>query len=223
MDERVEGPAPIYEMFRKYNIVPLERPLRIAKDCGVERAVILGSYFAYFDRAWSELELGKRHPYILGAQPGCKPVWLFLVEQIQGMKAATLYPRGGSAMVAVNQVGQCIAGAVERNSGGHSYPIGFYNLTWKEMLAIVHKYRGVPSKRIVTIPNWMYALGGIGIKRAQKKAGHDGGQLRLYAQPPTRHQGSSGRPRRRPSSTSARWPKPATACHLSTGGASATP
>ncbi len=35
IDERVEGPAPIYELFKKYNITPLERLLLIAKDCGV--------------------------------------------------------------------------------------------------------------------------------------------------------------------------------------------
>ena len=31
VDERVEGSAPIYEFFKKYNITPLERMLRIAK------------------------------------------------------------------------------------------------------------------------------------------------------------------------------------------------
>ena len=48
IDERVEGPAPIYELFKKYNITPLERFLRIAKDCGVKHVAICGSYFSYF-------------------------------------------------------------------------------------------------------------------------------------------------------------------------------
>ena len=36
VDERVEGPPPVYELFRKYNITPLERLLRIAKQSGVK-------------------------------------------------------------------------------------------------------------------------------------------------------------------------------------------
>ena len=32
VDERVEGPAPIYDLFKKYNIDPLKRLLAIAKE-----------------------------------------------------------------------------------------------------------------------------------------------------------------------------------------------
>ena len=53
-----------------------------------------------------------------------------------------MWPRGGTAMVTVKQVGQAIAGAVERNKGGKCYPIGYYNLTWKELLSTFHKYMG---------------------------------------------------------------------------------
>jgi dihydroflavonol-4-reductase len=64
VDERVEGPAPIYDMFKKYNIMPLARWLRIAKECGVRHAVICGSYFCHFDRIWPEKALARWHPYI---------------------------------------------------------------------------------------------------------------------------------------------------------------
>ena len=64
IDERVEGPAPVYEMFKKFNITPLERLLRLAKANGVKHAVILGSYFSYFARIWPEKELTRWHPYI---------------------------------------------------------------------------------------------------------------------------------------------------------------
>lgn len=203
IDERVEGPAPIYEMFKKYNITPLERLLRIAKESGVKYVAICGSYFAHFAKVWPEKELTKWHPYIrsridqenvalsfadenfdvavlelpyiFGTQPGRKPVWVFLVEQIRGMKKRTMYPRGGSTMLTVRQVGQALAGAIERNKGGKCYPIGYYNLTWVEMLRIVHKYMGTPDKKIVTIPNWMYSLGGRQIMKQQKEAGHEGG------------------------------------------------
>ena len=203
VDERVEGPAPIYEMFKKYNVTPLERLLRLAKKCGVKHCAICGSYFSYFAKLWPEKELTKWHPYIrsridqekmalafadehfdvavlelpyiFGTQPGRKPVWVFLVEQVRSMKKKTLYPKGGTAMVTVRQVGEALAGAIEKNRGGGIYPIGYYNLTWVEMLKIVHKYMGCPEKKIVTIPNWMYALGGRQLMKQQKKAGHEGG------------------------------------------------
>lgn len=203
VDERVEGPPPVYEMFKKYNIAPLERLLRAARECGVKRAVICGSYFCYFDKLWPEKQLTKWHPYIrsrrdqedmalsfaaedfdvsvlelpyiFGTQPGRKPVWTFLVEAILGMKKATLYPKGGSAMITVRQAGEAISGALERSQGAKYYPIGYYNLTWTEMLKIVHKYLGCPDRKIKTIPNWMYAIGARRIMKEQKAKGHEGG------------------------------------------------
>ena len=203
VDERVEGPAPIYDMFRKFNIDPVRRLLRLARESGVKHAVILGSYFAYFNKIWPDQQLAKWHPYIrsrrdqeevalsfagdgfdvavlelpyiFGTQPGRKPVWIFLVEMLRGMKYATLYPKGGTTMVTVRQVGQAIAGAMERNKGGNCYPIGYYNMKWKAMLAIVHQYLGTPHKRIITIPNWMFALGIRKIIREQKAKNIEGG------------------------------------------------
>ena len=203
IDERVEGPAPIYDLFKKNNIDTVERLLRIAKDCGVKHAVICGSYFAYFDKIWPEMKLSEVHPYIrsrrdqestalsfaddsfdvavlelpyiFGTQPGRKPVWVFLVENIRSMKGVTMWPKGGSTMVTIRQVGQAIAGAVERNHGGNCYPIGWYNLTWKEMLTICHKHLGFPNKKIITIPKWMYAIGGKNLKKEQQAKGIEGG------------------------------------------------
>lgn len=114
-------------------------------------------------------------PYIFGTQPGRKPVWVFLVENVMSMKQFTMYPKGGSTMVTVRQVGEAIAGAIERNKGGHCYPIGYYNLNWKQLLAIVHKHLGCPNKKIITIPNWMYAIGGRKLMADQKKHHIEGG------------------------------------------------
>lgn len=203
VDERVEGPAPIYDLFRKYNIDPVKRLLRLARECGVKHSVICGSYFAYFNKIWPEKKLTKWHPYIrsrrdqeeaamsmadkdfhvavlelpyiFGTQPGRKPVWMFLVESIRNMKVVTLYPKGGTTMVTVAQVAQAIAGAIERNKGGNCYPIGYYNMEWKEMLSIVHKYLGCPGKKIITIPNWMYAAGGRKLMKEQQKKNLEGG------------------------------------------------
>lgn len=64
VDERVEGPAPIYDLFKKYNIDPLKRLLTIAKECGIKHVSICGSYFSYFAKTRQNLELTKWHPYI---------------------------------------------------------------------------------------------------------------------------------------------------------------
>lgn len=203
VDERVEGPAPIYDLYKKYNIDPIYRLLKIAKECGIKHTVVLGSYFAYFAKARPQMKLTEYHPYIrsridqenaamsfaddnfsvavlelpyiFGTQPGRKPVWVFLVESIRKMPGVTMWPKGGSTMVTVKQVGQAIAGAIERNKGGNCYPIGYYNLTWKEMLTICHKHLGCPNKKIITIPDWMYAMAGKNIVKQQKKQGIQGG------------------------------------------------
>ena len=202
VDERVEGPEPIYELYRKYNIEPVKRLLGLCRECGVKHVAICGSYFSYAAKKWPEKELTRWHPYIrsridqeeaamaysddmdvavlelpyiFGTQPGRKPVWVFLVENVLSMKSVTMYPKGGSTMVTVHQVGQAVAGAIERNKGGNCYPIGYYNLTWVELLRIVHKYLGGPDKKIITIPDWMFAIGCRNIMKDQKKKGIQGG------------------------------------------------
>jgi len=203
VDERIEGPAPIYDMFYKYNIGPLKRLMDIAKICGVKHVVVLGSYFNYFNRTHPEWQLAKVHPYIrsrrdqaemvlsyagdqmnvavlelpyiFGTQPGRKPVWTFLVEQIRRMKNVTIYPKGGTTMITVKQAGQCIAGALERNVGGNNYPVGYYNLSWVEMLKIFHKHLGVANKKILSIPNFVFKLAMRFLVKDQKKRKVEGG------------------------------------------------
>lgn len=184
VDERIEGTSPIYDFYAKYNIIPLKRWLGLAKKAGVKHVVILGSYFSYFAREWKDLNLYDTHPYIksridqanmalsfsdekmdvsvleipyvFGTQQGRKPVWTFLVEQIRLMKHFTMYPKGGTTMITVKQVAQCVAGALENGKGGKNYPVGYYNLTWKQMLTIFHRYMGQPKRKIITIPTWLY-------------------------------------------------------------------
>lgn len=203
VDERVEAAPPVYELYRKYNIAPTERLLRLAKECGVKRTAICGSYFAYFAGLRPEWALDRDHPYIrsrteqeklalsfadenfsvavlelpyiFGAQPGRKPVWVFLVEMLRKMKPVTFWCRGGTAMITVRQAGQAIAGALERNRGGQCYPLGYYNMTWREMLKIFHEYMGRPRKKIVTVPDWMFAVAVRFMKKRQQKRGSEGG------------------------------------------------
>ncbi len=203
VDERVEGPAPIYDLYKRYNIDPINRMLRLAKECGVRHVSVCGSYFSHFAKTMPELELTRWHPYIrsrvdqenaamafadenfsvgvleipyvFGSQPGRKPVWMFLAEMIRNSRGNVMYPKGGSAMVTARQVGQALAGALERTNGGKCWPVGYYNLTWKEMLAIMCRHMGCPEKKVTTIPGWMFTLGCRSVLRQQKKHGVEGG------------------------------------------------
>jgi nucleoside-diphosphate-sugar epimerase len=194
IDERVTGPKPIYDYFNKFNVTPLERFLRIAKECGVKHSAICGSYFSHFDKKWPSLELSKWHtyirsrrtqekmalpfaddnfgvailelPYIFGVQQGREPVWTIIVKAVRGMKGVTMYPKGGTTMVTRKQVAQAMAGALEKTKGGQCWPIGWYNMPWKEFLAIVHTNMGMPGRKIITIPNWMLDMG---VKFMEKK------------------------------------------------------
>lgn len=205
VDERVEGPSPIYDFFKKYNITPLERMLRLAKESGIKHVVIAGSYFSYFAKKYPDMELTRWHPYIrsridqenmafsfagenfavsilelpyiFGTQKGRKPVWVFLIEMLLKMKGAILYPKGGTTMVTVRQVGQAFAGALERGRGATAYPIGWFNLTWREMISIMNKYMGTPNKRIITIPKFLFAMSANGIEKQHRTAGTEGGLL----------------------------------------------
>jgi len=187
IDERITGPKPVHEYFNKYNVIPLERMLRIAKECGVKHSVICGSYFSHFDKKWPNKQMAKWHPYIrsrrdqekmalsfadnnfsvavlelpyiFGIQKEREPVWTIIVKAIRGMKGSTMYPKGGTTMVTRKQVAQAMAGALEKTKGGQCWPIGCYNLTWKEFLTIVHKNMGMPGRKIITIPNWLLNMG----------------------------------------------------------------
>lgn len=188
IDERVEFPAPVYSYYEKYNINPVKRLIGLAKDCGLTSSVVLGSYFAYFAKERPEMELTKKHPYIrsriaqeeaalaladdqmsvavlelpyiFGTQPGRKPVWVILIEQLDKMPGVTMYPKGGTAMLTVRQVAQTIVGAAEKNKGGNAYPISYYNLTWDEFLKIVHAAMGKPDRKIIHVAKWMFKLFG---------------------------------------------------------------
>ena len=203
VDERVEGPSPVYDFFCKYNLHPLERLLRIAKQSGVKHAVICGSYFSYFDKIWPKKELYRWHPYIrcrrdqekmalgfaddnfsvgilelpyiFGAQQGREPVWTLIVKVVRGMKGSTMYPKGGTAMVTRRQVAQALAGALEKTKGGQCWPIGYYNMKWKELLTIVHKHMGMPDRKVITIPDWMLRLGMKSMEKQLRKPGAEGG------------------------------------------------
>lgn len=206
VDERVEFPAPVMDYYYKYNIAPLKRIFPLCKKVGVKRAVVLGSYFAYLSKARPDMRLTERNPYfksriqqeevceafcddnfscavlelpyIFGTQPGRRPVWTILIEQIEFMDSwpFTMYPAGGTAMLTCRQVGQAIAGAaLKEKAGFEAIPISMYNMKWDKFLSIVYDARGMYNRKIVSVAPWMMKMGMISVAKDYKKRGIDSG------------------------------------------------
>ena len=116
-------------------------------------------------------------PYIFKTQPGRQPVWTILIEQTASMDKLkfTMYPKGGTAMLTVRQVGESIVGAAEKLGeefkGFNAWPIAMYNYTWKQFLSVVYDARGMgKDRKIVGVPAWLMKLGmGKTIKEYKRK------------------------------------------------------
>lgn len=206
VDERVEFPAPVSDYYYKFNIAPLERIFPLCKEAGVKNAVVLGSYFAYLAKKMPEKGFAARNPYfrarlqqenvcenacdenfsckvlelpyIFGTQPGRKPVWTILIEQIAFMDPwpFTMYPKGGTAMLTCRQVGEVICGAAERTKPGfEAFPISMYNMKWDRFLGYVYDARGMHGRKIVGVPPVMMKMGMFKVVNDYKKRGIDSG------------------------------------------------
>ena len=202
VDERVEFNHPVYESYKKYNIDPLQKMLFAANEAGVKKAIVLGSYFSYFAQTWKDLHVYETHPYIrsrmdqesmafsfsddffkvmvlelpyiFGAQKGRKPVWTMFIEMFEKPKTI-FFPKGGTTMVTLNQVAQAIEGLIISGQGKIAYPVGFYNMTWKELIKIILEAMGTPEKKVVTVPNFIAQLGFNQKKKEYQKKGIEPG------------------------------------------------
>ena len=128
VDDRVIPRAPAYDFFYQANVRSCVRIIRIAREAGIKRGVILSSYFLYFDRIWPDEKLSEYHPYIrsrkeqarqsmnaampdlqlmilelpyiFGSMPGRTPLWKPLIEYVNS-RYPLFYMKGGTNMIAV--------------------------------------------------------------------------------------------------------------------------
>ncbi len=214
VDERVEFPAPVYDAYYKYNIAPLERFLPLAKEAGIKSVVVCGSYFSWLAKKKPEMNLCEKHPYIksrieqekvcekyadsnfsvgvlelpyiFGTQPGRKPVWVILIEQLQRFEKmpVTLYAAGGTAMLTVRQVGEAIVGATEQMLAAaekgegkfRAYGISCYNYTWSKFLKIVYRAMdGIEDRKIIGVPKAAFKAFGLVMRKDYAKRNVDSG------------------------------------------------
>ena len=209
VDDRLTPRKPAYPFFHHANVEACVRVLRLAKQAGVKRAVVLGSYFAHFNRVWPELRLAERHPYIrsrveqemavtsipdldvnvlelpyiFGGMPvsGWKPLWAPLVKYTRSARTI-FYMQGGSACITVKTAGQAVVGALEHGEAGKCYPICDENLTWSELLTRLAAADG-RQVRVVSLPTWLIKIGLNGLWLVHQLLGREAGLDPRYFAP----------------------------------------
>ena len=201
MDDRVIPRKPAYPKFFHANVELPIRILELARQAGVRRAVVFGSYFAHFDRLWPEMKLAQHHPYIrsrveqekavlslkdmdvvvlelpyvFGSVPitGWKPLWLPLIKYLY-MFPVILYTHGGSACVSAETVGAAAYSTIMNGRAGICYPISQENLTWTQLLNHLTRYQG-RAKKVINLPNWIIEIALFGVSLIHQLQGKEGG------------------------------------------------
>lgn len=201
VDDQIVPDAPAYPFFYNANVVASERLFTLAKQAGIQQAVMLGSYYVHFHRQWPEMKLVERHPYIrscleqeetsinvcgntirlcivelpnvFGSMPGRNPIWKSLIRYLNST-SPVFYMHGGTACMSVVQVAEAIAGALENQAASGVHVLGDENLTWVQLLNRLSKFTGTP-KKIKTLPNWMIKIGLKYLYNQNKKHGKESG------------------------------------------------
>ncbi|THF72935.1 NAD-dependent epimerase/dehydratase family protein [Cohnella fermenti] len=178
-DERVVPDAPALKFFYEANVLPTQRLARLAKQAGVRKFVLFGSYFAYFTEVWTDLNLKAKNayprtrllqeevaymegegsmdvmvlrlPYIFGLMPGRTPLWSMFVEQVRG-KSFVPVLSGGTAMVTAQQVAEATVGAIEYGTHRSSYAISGMNMKFKDFYQMIADVLGQTETQIAVLP-----------------------------------------------------------------------
>ena len=162
IEEQRPLPKPIYPAFRRDMVDPVVRLLAAARQEGLTRAVLMGSYYTYFDRLHPQWQLPARHtyircrveqaregreaagpalpvavlelPFVLGQTKDRLPNWAGPLRTWARSRSPLFAPPGGTAVTDVRTVAEVAADALER-AGGEDIPVADENLTWTEMIA----------------------------------------------------------------------------------------
>ena len=180
-DDRDFPKKPAYEFYYNANVKSCRRLFKLAREAGVKRGALIGSYLTHFDRIWPEKELSKHHPYIrarreqtkesfevalpdlelmvlelpyvFGSMRGAVPLWAPLIDYV-GSPLPLIYFKGGTNMIAAERVAEAVVGAIERGRGGEIYVVGDQNVTYKDWLEQLSRLVG-KNQKVRTLPNFV--------------------------------------------------------------------
>jgi nucleoside-diphosphate-sugar epimerase len=177
-EEQRPLPKPLYPAFRRDLVDPVVRLLTAARLEGLTRAVLMGSYYTYFDRLHPQWELSAKHtyvrcraeqaregraaagpelpvavlelPFVLGRANDRLPNWAGPLRTWAKSRSPLLAPPGGTAVTsAANVAGQAVD-ALEKASN-EDIPVGDENVTWHEMFTRMAEAAGHP-RRVRQLP-----------------------------------------------------------------------
>ena len=186
-DDRAVPDAPAIDFFREKLVKQSTRICNCAKSAGIRRCVVMGSYFAHFDKLQNG-KLGEYHPYIkarteqetavfalaepekfdvmvaelpyiFGTMPEREPLWRkSLLAHFDGMKSVMFPSGGGTAVIDVTGVAEAIVAIAINGKSGTAYPVGNKNMTYKELLTLMLRAAN-DNRKVVSIPAFLCALG----------------------------------------------------------------
>ncbi len=186
LDDRHPHARPSYPVFFEDHVTVCTRVARAARDAGVKKLVVYGSYFTHLERTMPEHELAQHHPYvrsrcaqrdavlalarpgfetyvlelpyIIATLPNTVPAWTFLLSMLAG-PMALFFTRGGTAAVTGRQVAQATLGAIEKAAPSGAYALGGVNWTWPEWARRFFAASGL-TNRFFGLPRFVFVLFG---------------------------------------------------------------
>lgn len=179
-DERTTPAAPAAAFFYRANVLPTQRLARLAREAGVRKFVLYGSYTAEFAEQWPDLDYRGRNgyprtrlaqeevaylegdgamdvmtlrlPYIFGLVPGQRPLWQMFLDIVAGQEGPVAVLPGSTSSVTVGQVAQAAVGAMEHGEHGGRYPINAYDLSYAEFHRMCCEALGRDPEDVVVVP-----------------------------------------------------------------------
>lgn len=162
-DDRAPLPAPVAATLDRLLVQPTVRAAAAARRAGLARFVILGSYFATFDRLHPAWGLAPRHPYVrarveqtaqaeaaapglvaaleipfvFGPVEGTVPLWKPLLFEPLRRSPVGFAPGGGSAAVTAADVARAAVAVVEGAAPVGRYPLSVDNVSYRRLAHLV--------------------------------------------------------------------------------------
>ena len=180
-DERVTPAAPAARFFYEANVLPTQRMARLARQAGVSKFVLYGSYTAEWAEQWPDLgyRTHNGYPRTRLAQEevaylegdGAMDVMVLRLPYIFGLvarsaaavgeasctwstpsRASSPSLSGATSSVTVRQVAEAAVGAMENGRHGGRYPINSHDLTYVEFFRLCCEALGRNPDEVKVVP-----------------------------------------------------------------------
>jgi nucleoside-diphosphate-sugar epimerase len=181
LDDREVRRKPAYPALHQSNVTSVERLMGAAREEGLTRAVIVGSYYTHFHRQHPQWHLDVHHPYVrsrieqaraaraaagpdlpvavlelpfvFGRSGDRLPNWSPPLDRWIRSRSPLLAPEGGSAVTTVDRVAETAVAALE-SASSEDLPVVDENLTWTQLFDRIATAAG-HSRRVNRLPSFV--------------------------------------------------------------------